>query len=545
MKLLDGELITAEDIEKGVSIKGKVESMTYLAVTKKLGEETDEVLIGLGIKGVSTNRQKIQTIVDKKTKAIDEIVIDNMTIKDLADEKAVGEMKVKDIADRIIDFATRIETNEDIENAARGEAEEGVIRDFVLKKKAETVGEAAGEAVTRALKPTEDCAIIAIDFAQALTDRAGGFRLVTANDPFVEKKAAGNEDTETTIADVVKATGNRMAVVTDTRDLEAGMIMVLTSAEDKTHVITIKDVKKDDKGNVTEITYAANIKEKAGIIQATVKLEDLMEGVTLEENGNLVKGGDSKWEGAVLASRQAMKKAGVADVRQIQNIFGMKKAAAEGIGIRGMRTLAVMVKEMTTPTVRGVTGSKGQSPEIRALAGLLKELKLGQDSTPANISRESLSKLFGVSKSAGKEEIMNAVLSRMKMLGSQATGDNEGGVALSVELTAVAGGLLLAMENQGRDRVGALNQSRVNGNQGTITRLLRAQYKDNYSKAGQDFIIDIAKLQKAATEKTYSVEKREKILDALATDSSAWKEDEKMIVGLFKLQNVRAIAASA
>ena len=101
------------------------------------------------------------------------------------------------------------------------------------------------------------------------------------------------------------------------------------------------------------------------------------------------------------------------------------------------------------------------------------------------------------------------------------------------------------MENQGRDRVGALNQSRVNGNQGTITRLVRAQYKDNYSKAGQDFIIDIAKLQKAATEKTYSVEKREKILDALATDSSDWKEDEKMIVGLFKLQNVRAIAVSA
>ena len=39
--------------------------------------------------------------------------------------------------------------------------------------------------------------------------------------------------------------------------------------------------------------------------------------------------------------------------------------------------------------------------------------------------------------------------------------------------------------------------------------------------------------------------KRKDILDALANDSSKWQEDEKMIAGLFKLQNVHAIAASA
>jgi hypothetical protein len=457
-----------------------------------------------------------------------------MTIKELADEKTIGEMKAEDLAERRTDFVAKLKTNEDIEKASRNEQEQGIIRDFILKKKVVQTVEAAEDTVAEVLNPAKHCAIIAMNAAGAIEDEIKGFRTVTENDAFVDKMAAGVVETETKLSDVIKATGNRMAMVVDTKDLEPGMIIVLsaTGDEGKTHVITIKDVTRDKSGKVTDVTYVANIKEKEGVIEATVSIADLMKGVSFKENkdGDLVSGNEFEWKGVVLASKQAMKKEGIISVRQLQDIFRLDKEAAEKVGVEGMMMLATIVKGITAPDKR--------SAEVKAIAGML-----GKESV-SGIKAEDLYKLFGIEKGAGRKAIMDAILTRMDMLSKQGSGAE---VELSVELTAVAGGLLLAMENQEVSTILGLKENKINGNQGTITRLLKERYKTGYAKAGSDnFIIDIEKLQKAATDKkVYTAEQRGKILDALANDSLKWQKNERTIAGLFTLQNVRAIAAAA
>ena len=127
-------------------------------------------------------------------------------------------------------------------------------------------------------------------------------------------------------------------------------------------------------------------------------------------------------------------------------------------------------------------------------------------------------------------------------------GGNTAATELSVELTAIAGGLLFAMKAQGVGVVGDLDQTKISGNQKMISEILKAEYKDNFAKSGdEDFIINIAQLRKTVSEegKSYSVEQRNNILDILSMGNLKWQEEENKIAGLFNMKNIHAIAASA
>ena len=216
-------------------------------------------------------------------------------------------------------------------------------------------------------------------------------------------------------------------------------------------------------------------------------------------------------------------------IGEVQQIFGLTNEQAQEIGVEGMKMLTAIVK--------GITNPNKQSAEVKAIAGLLGK------KTVSSITMKDLSEIFGIEVGASRQEKVNAILSKIKLVSEQGNGAE---VELSMELTAVAGGLLLAMDAQKVDRMSMLNQGKINGNQKTITKLLRNEYKTNFANTNNDFVIDIDKLQKSVKEKvSYSAQERKNILDALAMDSSKWKKDEKAIAGLFKLQNIHAIAASA
>lgn len=333
---------------------------------------------------------------------------------------------------------------------------------------------------------------------------------------------------------IMKRTGHQDVSIDldNLNGINKGGLELILEGKNGNHLISVKEISKKRK-----VIYAVNVeKDKAGIIEGEIGIEELLSGVYLEDNGNLRVAKETndatrifKYEGLALASKEMIKENNLITVKQVQDVFEISNEKAEEMGTAGIKILMSVVK--------GITSPNKQSMEVRAIAGLLGE------TSASDIKAENLYQLFEISKGTDRKEIMNAILSRMEMLSRQGTGAE---VELSIELTAVAGGLLLAMENQKVDSVRDLNQTKITGNQKTITRLLKTQYRDNYAKVGNDFIIDISNLQKAFKEKaTYTVEERRNILDALASDSSRWQEEEKVIVGLFKLQNIQAIAASA
>ena len=203
------------------------------------------------------------------------------------------------------------------------------------------------------------------------------------------------------------------------------------------------------------------------------------------------------------------------------------------IGLEGMVIAGIVVNALTNPKV--------QSEEVRAIAGLM-----GKDN-PNEISIYEIGDKFGIEDVLGtsNEEIMNSIMRRM--LDIKREGGNTGATELSVELTAMTGGLLLAMKAQGVETVGALDQTKINGNQKMISEILKTEYKTNFAKGEDDFIINIAQLRQKVSDKEpiYTADKRDKILAALAMGSLNWQDEENKIAGLFNMKNVHAIAASA
>jgi hypothetical protein len=191
--------------------------------------------------------------------------------------------------------------------------------------------------------------------------------------------------------------------------------------------------------------------------------------------------------------------------------------------------------------VKALTNPKVQSIEVQAIGGLMGKEDVNE------VTIQELGEKFGIEKVSemSNEEIMNRVMRRMLDINKE--GGNTAATELSVELTAVAGGLLLAMKAQGVSKIGELDQTKINGNQKTISEILKTEYKTNFAKAGEDFIINIAQLRKTISEKgaRYDMAKRKDILDALASGNLKWKEEESKIAGLFNMKNIHAIAASA
>ena len=203
------------------------------------------------------------------------------------------------------------------------------------------------------------------------------------------------------------------------------------------------------------------------------------------------------------------------------------------IGLEGLVMAGIVVDALTNPKV--------QSVEVQAIGGLM-----GKNAN--EISIQEIAGVFGISDVTGtsNREIMNKVMSRMMDITKE--GGNTAATELSVELTAIAGGLLFAMKAQGVDIIGDLDQTKISGNQKMISEILKAEYKDNFAKSGDDdFIINIAQLRKTVSEegKSYSAEQRNNILDILSMGNLKWQEEENKIAGLFNMKNVHAIAASA
>ena len=203
------------------------------------------------------------------------------------------------------------------------------------------------------------------------------------------------------------------------------------------------------------------------------------------------------------------------------------------IGLEGMVIAGIVVNALTNPKV--------QSDEVRAIAGLM-----GKDN-PNEISIYEIGDKFGIEDVLGtsNEEIMNSIMRRM--LDIKREGGNTGATDLSVELTAMTGGLLLAMKAQGVETIGALDQTKINGNQKMISEILKTEYKTNFAKGEDDFIINIAQLRQKVSDKEpiYTADQRDKILEALAMGSLNWQTEENKIAGLFNMKNIHAIAASA
>ena len=198
-------------------------------------------------------------------------------------------------------------------------------------------------------------------------------------------------------------------------------------------------------------------------------------------------------------------------------------------------------KEIITDILNAITSPDKETIEVKAIAGMLGK-ESGND-----MNIQDLSELFEITniKAASNNEIMNKIMNRMLEIRKE--GGDTAATELSIELTAVAGGLLLAMKAQEVETVGDLDQSKINGNQKTISEVLKVEYKNNFAKSGaDDFVINVSQLRKAVKEegRSYTAEARKNILDALAgNDGKIMEKDKDLVVNLFR--NVHAIAASA
>ena len=138
------------------------------------------------------------------------------------------------------------------------------------------------------------------------------------------------------------------------------------------------------------------------------------------------------------------------------------------------------------------------------------------------------------------------ILTRMGYLSKEG---NSANVKLAIELTAVAGGLLLAMKKQSVDKVIDLDQTKINSNQATISKMLKQEYELNYKdKADKDFIINLSQIQQTVVEKTkYTAQERKDILDALANGNKEQliNKDAEKVKNIFNMQYIREKLKSA
>ena len=144
------------------------------------------------------------------------------------------------------------------------------------------------------------------------------------------------------------------------------------------------------------------------------------------------------------------------------------------------------------------------------------------------------------------KDIIDMILTRMGYLSKEG---NSANVKLAIELTAVAGGLLLAMKKQSVDKVIDLDQTKINSNQATISKMLKQEYELNYKdKADKDFIINLSQIQQAVVEKTtYTAQERKDILNALANGNKEQliNKDAEKVKNIFNMQYIREKLKSA
>ena len=203
-------------------------------------------------------------------------------------------------------------------------------------------------------------------------------------------------------------------------------------------------------------------------------------------------------------------------------------------------------QETLIAIINAITGTKVNSIEVKAIAKML-GVEVSQ-LTKSDIA----TKVFGNDNigTMSDKDIIDMILTRMGYLSKEGNSNNSANVKLAIELTAVAGGLLLAMKNQSVDKVIDLDQTKINSNQATISKMLKEKYEHNYKgKNDKDFIINLSQIQKAVTEKTtYTAQERKDILDALANGNSRRQlinKDAEKVKDIFNMQYIREKLKSA
>ena len=196
----------------------------------------------------------------------------------------------------------------------------------------------------------------------------------------------------------------------------------------------------------------------------------------------------------------------------------------------GQETLIAIINAITRP--------KKNSIEVKAIAKML-----GVEVSQLTASDIAGNDNIGTMKD---KDIIDMILTRMGYLSKEG---NSANVKLAIELTAVAGGLLLAMKKQSVDKVIDLDQTKINSNQATISKMLKQEYELNYKdKADKDFIINLSQIQQAVVEKTtYTAQERKDILNALANGNKEQliNKDAEKVKNIFNMQYIREKLKSA
>ena len=536
--LLDAKIIEEDQIE---NMKEEIAKMKYIEIVRKFNndaDKADKVLKNIGMAEVLANKKILMKLSNKK---IYELAIMNMTIKELSDKKEIVNMDLKQLDAKVNELLKGDINDEKIEELAFNKEEKDAIKTAILQKAMEKG--AVDETEAKKLDPTKQGAVIAGIFAQKSTREIE----INDNTAFADKKVLGVENVEIKLKDLMKATGTRTTLM-NSRELQKGMMLVLQNSlnKDTVHVITVMEVKND------EIVYVANVKGKNEAITRTISRDTLSKGVTLSKDGTLVETKEAvgelqdmnaqgqviqiqdklKWKGLVLATDKAINKSRGVTVDKIQEIFNMDKNLTEKLtDSEGLHTLL--------PIINGITRVR-DALEIRAIATMLGKEHVAL--TPKDIA-----KVFGKeteSDNMNTKEIMDTVLER---LGELSAYDNSAKAKLVIELTAIAGGLWLAMKMQGVSSVNDLRKNKINGNQAIMTKLLKDEY-DNFIKKNNkdDFIINLSEVKSAIEKKqTYTSKERSDILAALAGISQSLSDDANDVANMFKMQNIKAIAKSA
>lgn len=496
--LLKAEIITPEDIKEGKEkVKEVIKGKKYVELAKKLegGEsKAEEVLKATGMSNAIKSIEILKTLKGVSTKKLYDITMKNMTIKDLLDKKT-ADIDIKELDIKANDLIEKTKTDEDIEKMTLNKEEAETIKAAKLKKEME---KGAGEKTKMLNAVTQNALIAAISAKKS-------YGVPEEKSAFANKNVAGLENIKTNLKVLMKATGTESVQINENA-IKEGMMLVLedNTNKDNTHVITVMKVK----GN--KIVYAKNVRGKKDIIKATVAMQDLKKGVTVAKDGALVSSNNGEvkfgWKGLVLATDGM-----ITTVKQEMDVEMMK---------------------LSTAVENGITGAKKDSIEVKAIAKML-----GKDNA-GDLEIGDIAKVFEIDTDINEtkeEDIKNSILTRISCLSVQG---NTANVELAIELTAVAGGLLLAMKKQDVKKVSDLKQATINADQQTITDLLMNEYR-NFD--GRDnFMINLDNLHKAVEDKiTYTSEKRKEILHILAENGNALQinnEDANAVADVFKLQ---------
>jgi hypothetical protein len=189
------------------------------------------------------------------------------------------------------------------------------------------------------------------------------------------------------------------------------------------------------------------------------------------------------------------------------------------------------------PIINGIILKTTESVEVKAIANML-----GKD--VSSLTQSDIANIFNKKDNLSDKEIMDTILERLGELST----DKSAKGRLVVELTAVAGGLWLAMKMQGAENVKGLDKTKVNGNQATISKLLKDEYDKHFKEKGndKDFVINLSAVREGVeTKQVYTVEERANILSALAGNSQSLSEEATAVADMFKMKNIKAIAKAA